>query len=64
MGVVLAFEENAGDKGHQSLVKESIKYAEEMGVSLQLGYPEPNCSDSRGNKVPKEKIKEHTENGS
>ena len=57
MGLVQEFEQPAVDKGHQSLVKETIRFGEDMGVSLDLQYSEPKCSDSRGNKVPRENIK-------
>ena len=53
MGVVLAFEENAGDKGHQSLVKESIKYAEEMGYHYNLGTSSPRVAIAEKTKCPR-----------
>ena len=57
MGLVREFEQHAADKGLQSLVKEAIRFGEKMGISLYLQYPEPKCSDSRGNKMPRENIK-------
>ena len=57
MRLVRAFEENAGNNGHQSLVKGSIKHSEEMGITLQLECPEPTCSDMKGNKVSEKNLK-------
>ena len=43
MAMVREFEERAEELGHSSLVKEAAKYAEEMGLQLQLEYPNPTC---------------------
>ena len=56
----MEFKQHAAHKGQQSLVKEAIRFREEMGVSLDLQYPKPKCSDSRGN-AEHQKL---TENGS
>ena len=48
MQMVRAFEERAENKGHQSLVKDAKNYAEELGLTLQLTFPEPTCQDSKG----------------
>ena len=45
MGLVRAFEEQTAVKGHRSLVKEAGKFAEELGVSLNLSYPNPKLYD-------------------
>lgn len=47
MELVRKFEEHAADKGHPSLVKEATRFSEEMGVSLELVYPNPKsmCSE-------------------
>ena len=37
------FEERAEKLGHSSLVKEVARDAEEMGLQLQLEYPNPTC---------------------
>ena len=37
------FEERVEKLGHSSLVKEAATYAEEMGLQLQLEYPNPTC---------------------
>ena len=37
------FKERAEELGHSSLVKQAAKYAEEMGLQLQLEYPNPTC---------------------
>ena len=36
-------EERAEKLGHSSLVKEASRYAEEMGLQLQIEYPNPTC---------------------
>ena len=41
--MVREFEERAEELGHSSLVKEAVRYAEEMGLQLQLEYPNPTC---------------------
>ena len=43
MRVVQQFEERAVKKGHTSLMKEAHKFAEELGMSLSLEYPQPSC---------------------
>ena len=53
-----AFEEQAAVKGHRSLLKEAGKFAEELGVSLNLSYSNPKLYDEEGKEVPKEKIKD------
>ncbi|PFX17665.1 hypothetical protein AWC38_SpisGene17993 [Stylophora pistillata] len=58
MGLVRAFEEQAAVKGHRLLVKEAGKFAEELGVSLNLSYPSPKLYDEEGKEVSKEKIKD------
>ena len=58
MGLVCAFEEQAVVKGHRSLLKETGKFAEELGVSLNLSYPSPKLYDEEGKEELKEKMKE------
>ena len=43
MAMVREFEERAEELGHSSLVKEAARYAEEIGLHLQLEYPNPTC---------------------
>ena len=43
MRAVQQFEERAVEKGHTSLMKEAHKFAEELGMSLSLEYPQPSC---------------------
>ena len=43
MEMVREFEERAERLGHSSLVKKAARYAEEMGLQLQLEYPNPAC---------------------
>ena len=38
-----SFEEHTTIKGHQSLVKEAKRYANEMGISLDHSHPQPMC---------------------
>ena len=40
---VREFEEHAMASGHQSLVKEAAKYAEELNITLQLDFLNPLC---------------------
>ncbi|PFX24876.1 hypothetical protein AWC38_SpisGene10518 [Stylophora pistillata] len=63
MGLVRAFEEKAVVKGHRPLVKEAGKFAEELGVSLNLSYPKPKLSDEEGKEVSMEKIKNKLNRG-
>ena len=39
-------------------MKEAGKFAEELGVFLNLSYPNPRLYDEEGKEVPKEKIKD------
>ena len=60
MRLVRALEENAVHQGHQSLVKEARKFAEELGLTLDLSFPHPKCHDNTdGADVPRDKIKRH-----
>ena len=60
MSLVRAFEENAAHQGHQLLVKEARKFAEELGITLDLSFPHPKCRDNTdGVDVPRDKIKSH-----
>ena len=43
MAMIREFEESAKALGDSSLVKEAARYAEEMGLRLQLEYPNPTC---------------------
>ena len=43
MAMVREFEEKAKEIGLSSLVKEEARYAEELGLQLQLEYPNPTC---------------------
>ena len=48
------------EKGHSSLLTEAHKYAEELGISLSLRYPNPSFASARRPEVEVEstKIKE------
>ena len=43
MRTVWMFEERSAGKGYSSLVKDAHKYAQELGISLKLDFPEPSC---------------------
>ena len=51
MEVVREFEEHAMTSGHQSLVKEAAKYAEEVNITLQLDILNPVCVTTEGKVV-------------
>ena len=48
---VREFEEHAMASGHQSLVKEAVKYAEELNITLQLDSLNPVCVTTEGKVV-------------
>ena len=48
MEVVREFEEHATASGHQSLVKEAARYAEELNITLQLDILNPVCVTTEG----------------
>ena len=48
---VREFEEHAMASGHQSLVKEAAKYAEEINITLQLDTLNPLCVAKKGKVV-------------
>ena len=48
---VKEFEEHAMASGHQSLVKEAAKYAEELNITLQLDTLNPVCITTEGKVV-------------
>ena len=61
MRTVQQFEERAVDKGLTLLMKEAHKFAEELGMSLPLEYPQPSCwyvSDPE-TEIKGPKVKEH-----
>ena len=43
MDAVWQFEEQSTRTGHQSSIKDAIKYADEPGIALNLTYPNPTC---------------------
>ena len=51
MGAVREFEEHTMASGHQSLVKEAVKYAEELNITLQLDSLNPVCVTTEGKVV-------------
>ena len=54
---VREFEEQAVASGHQSLVKEAAKYAEELNVTLQLDILNPVCVTTEGKVLERYKQK-------
>ena len=44
MRIARMFEERSAWMGYSSLVKYRHKYAQELGISLKLDFPEPSCS--------------------
>ena len=55
--LVREFEERAAEKGHQSLVREGRAYAEDVGMLLQLSYPDPICRDADEQEVERGSVK-------
>ena len=55
--LVREFEERAAEKGHQSLVRKTRVYADEMDISLQLSYPDPICRDADDQEVERGSVK-------
>ena len=51
MEAVREFEKHAMASGHQSLVKEAAKYAEELNITLQLDILNPVCVTTEGKVV-------------
>ena len=49
--LVREFEERAAEKGHQSLVREDV------GMLLQLSYPDPICRDADEQEVERGSVK-------
>ena len=58
VAMVREFEERAETLSHSSLVKEAARYAEELGLQLQLEYPNPTCiKHDSGEVIAAEKLK-------
>ena len=55
MAIVCDFHERAEELGHSSSVKEAARYAEEMGLHLQLEYPNPTCIKHDSGEVIKQR---------
>ena len=51
MNMVREFEERAETLGHRSLVKEAVKYTEELGLLLQLRHPFITCATGNGDVI-------------
>ena len=61
MGLVRRFEEKAERTGRRSLVKDAQKYAEELGMKLELRYPDPSGTTAENEKIEWCKIGTWTE---
>lgn len=59
MKMVRDFEKCTESVGHQSLIKEATKYAEEYGLQLKLRHPDPACVTEEGGVISGEKLKSH-----
>ena len=57
MESVREFEEQAVASGHQSLVKEAAKNAEELNITLQLDILNPVCVTTEGKVLERYKQK-------
>ena len=51
MKVIREFEERAAETGHHSLLKDAIKYAEELDLDLKLTELNPTCRTADGKKA-------------
>ena len=51
MNIMREFEERAETLGRQSLVNQSVKYAGELGLSLQLRHPYVSCTICNGDVI-------------
>ena len=61
MELVRRFEEKAERTGRRSLVKDAQKYAEELGMKLELRYPDPSGTTAENEKIEGHKIGVWTE---
>ena len=57
MVTVWCFVENSLRKGHQSFIKDAAKYAEDLGITMDLRYPNPSCYGDNGKEIPMIQIK-------
>ena len=56
MQVVREFEERATETRHHSLIKDAVKYAEELDYDLKLSELNPTCRTADGNEVSGKQI--------
>ena len=54
--LVRDYEERAVDQGHQSLIKEATKYANEIGITVHLNHPHVTSSNNKRVEVSGENI--------
>ena len=57
MEVVRLFEEKSVRGGRHSVIKDTSRYAEQLGVHLKLEYREPMCVTDDGKEVNGKKVK-------
>ena len=51
------FEEKSMKTGRHSIIKDARKNAEELGIQLQLVYPDPKCITKEGKELKETKVK-------
>ena len=56
MNVVRQFEGRAETSGRRLLVKDAVKYAEELGIKLELQHPSPSGVTATGETIEGHKI--------
>ena len=56
MGLVRRFEEKAERTGRRSLVEDEQKYAKELGMKLELPFPDPSGTTVENEKIEGRKI--------
>lgn len=56
MSMVGAFKEKCVQKGRRSLKNDATKYAAEMGISLELIYPDSEVYNEAGEKIKSEAV--------
>ena len=59
MELVRQFEDRSVRLGHCSIVKEALKYGQELGIKLNLVHPNPTCCTEDGDEIPGTKTKQH-----
>ena len=58
MELVRQSEDRSVRLGHCSIVKEALKYGQELGIKLHLVHPNPTCCTEDGDEIPGTKTKQ------